>query len=435
MDPGDQDLLVSYQEQQEGIFPGNGYSGPNITIEGQEEAEEVMAKWSVTRPGGVSRVELDKLLQMPVNPNEVYNNNNNNNNNSAAETASETDSGISDDQRPDSPLPAETTPARLFQLVYGVSVKTEAPSVDADLVSIELGSWKSQVLLPEACIVDTAPGTSSGARRAGYGAGGDPGTTDSLLHFPDLSLTEEEKRLLSQEGIVLPSNLPLTKAEERILKKVRRKIRNKQSAQESRRRKKEYIDGLESRVAACTAQNQELQKQVEQLEHHNLSLITQLRRLQSLIKQTSNKAAQTSTCVMILACSLVLLIFPSYSPFRLENPVSQQGYKPTGVISRTILTDVESSRRSEGAEPVDLQGDRRDPADPLQMLPTAGGTRPSPEGEPAVARGSHQEAGRSPSPVPSGPGATANGSRLQPPGQDPSPAGADSSKPGHADEM
>ncbi|GCC45496.1 hypothetical protein chiPu_0029892, partial [Chiloscyllium punctatum] len=59
-------------------------------------------------------------------------------------------------------------------------------------------------------------------------------------------------------------------AEERILKKVRRKIRNKQSAQESRRRKKEYIDGLESRVAACTAQNQELQKQVLKLEHHNV---------------------------------------------------------------------------------------------------------------------------------------------------------------------
>lgn len=78
-----------------------------------------------------------------------------------------------------------------------------------------------------------------------------------------------------QEGVTLPSTLPLTQvcgergegaaggqrgagltpplpppqAEERILKKVRRKIRNKQSAQNSRQRKKEYLDRLESRWA------------------------------------------------------------------------------------------------------------------------------------------------------------------------------------------
>ncbi|NXG40516.1 CR3L4 protein, partial [Dromaius novaehollandiae] len=114
-----------------------------------------------------------------------------------------------------------------------------------------------------------------------------------------LLLTEEEKRLLSQEGVTLPSCLPLTKAEERILKKVRRKIRNKQSAQDSRRRKKEYLDGLESRAAACSAQNQELQKKVQELEKCNGSLLSQLQALQALLKPTSTKAAQTSTCILV----------------------------------------------------------------------------------------------------------------------------------------
>ena len=59
----------------------------------------------------------------------------------------------------------------------------------------------------------------------------------------NLCLSHEEKILLLQQGIVLPSDMPLTKQEEKALRAVRRKIRNKVSIQ----LKKMYIknDGLE----------------------------------------------------------------------------------------------------------------------------------------------------------------------------------------------
>lgn len=300
-------------------------------------SDRPLQDWAVDPDSTLHDSESEDVLH-GVDPNEVFPSG------PPADPSSESDSGISEEPVVESPVAMVTTAATqpalatVYQVVYDISglggAKTDAGQ--ENIISIELDEWSSQVLLSDSCIVNELPMVSA-ARQVAI----DPPSPDGDL--ADLQLTEEEQKLLTQEGVSLPSNLPLTKAEERILKKVRRKIRNKQSAQDSRRRRKEYIDGLESRAAACSAQNKELQRTVEQLEKRNMSLLAQLRQLQSLIKQTVSKGAQTSTCLLIILVSLGLIILPSFSPFR-RDPTADIDYRPTGVISRNILTDPMSSQ-------------------------------------------------------------------------------------------
>ncbi|XP_073540565.1 cyclic AMP-responsive element-binding protein 3 [Phyllobates terribilis] len=188
-----------------------------------------------------------------------------------------------------------------------------------------------------------------------------------------LQLTEEESRLLGKEGVLLPQHLPLTKAEERALKRVRRKIRNKRSAQESRKKKKEYVDGLENRVTTCTAHNQELQKKVQQLQRQNYSLIQQLRNLQALLSQSGAKTTSSSTCVMVLALSFCLILFPSLYPFGLN--IGQRDLRgvvhsrqlrgvPTAPSLSVVATDTDEQEAR--VEKVVLE---RTPAGPSQEPP------------------------------------------------------------------
>ncbi|XP_016395872.1 cyclic AMP-responsive element-binding protein 3-like protein 3-A [Sinocyclocheilus rhinocerous] len=171
----------------------------------------------------------------------------------------------------------------------------------------------------------------------------EPATKATQQSYQELVLTEDEKRLLAKEGLTLPNQFLLTKYEERILKKIRRKIRNKQSAQESRKKKKEYIDGLESRMAACSAHNQDLQRKVFQLEKCNISLMEQLRRLQVMVMNGSNKTAQTGTCILVLLLSFTLILLPNLKPFT-DTKVSQHGdFSPLRVHSRS-LHNLQSSR-------------------------------------------------------------------------------------------
>ncbi|XP_059621955.1 uncharacterized protein LOC132265360 isoform X2 [Phlebotomus argentipes] len=134
--------------------------------------------------------------------------------------------------------------------------------------------------------------------------------TESSVAGNKLILTAEEKRLLAKEGISLPTNYPLTKHEERELKRIRRKIRNKISAQDSRKRKKEYVDGLEERVKQCTEENQTLMKRIKMLQSQNANLTSQMKKLQALLSKGAN-TAQPATCLMVLLLSMALIAAPN----------------------------------------------------------------------------------------------------------------------------
>ncbi|XP_014665080.1 PREDICTED: cyclic AMP-responsive element-binding protein 3-like protein 2 isoform X2 [Priapulus caudatus] len=110
-----------------------------------------------------------------------------------------------------------------------------------------------------------------------------------------LLLSEEEKRTLMQEGYPVPIKLPLTKSEEKVLKKIRRKIKNKISAQESRRKKKEYVDALEKMCENFSGENMDLRKKLESLQNSNKSMSLQLQKLQALTgKLTQDVSIQTA---------------------------------------------------------------------------------------------------------------------------------------------
>lgn len=384
MDLGIPDLLDAWLEPPEDIFSTGsvlelGLHCPPPEVPVTRLQEQGLQGWKSggDHGCGLQESEPEDFLKLFIDPNEVY----------RSEASPGNDSGTSEDPcRPDSPpAPRATSSPTLYEVVYEAGALERmqgetGPTVG--LISIQLDQWSPAFMVPDSCMVSELPFDAHAhiLPRAGTLA---PVPCTTLLPCQTLFLTDEEKRLLGQEGVSLPSHLPLTKAEERVLKKVRRKIRNKQSAQDSRRRKKEYIDGLESRVAACSAQNQELQKKVQELERHNISLVAQLRQLQTLIAQTSNKAAQTSTCVLILLFSLALIILPSFSPFQGRPEAGPEDYQPHGVTSRNILTHKD---RTENLETQVVESRLREPPeakdanDSTRTLLEKMGGKPRPSG-------------------------------------------------------
>ncbi|KQK82884.1 cyclic AMP-responsive element-binding protein 3-like protein 4 [Amazona aestiva] len=89
--------------------------------------------------------------------------------------------------------------------------------------------------------------------------------------FPELGLTEEQKQLLMAEDFTY---LPLTQVKDQLMKKVRRKSRNRRSTQNTYCRNKKNMNNLE-----------------------NKSLFGQFRKLQACVNPYSNRTAVAKACM------------------------------------------------------------------------------------------------------------------------------------------
>merc|ERR1719186_14039 len=158
------------------------------------------------------------------------------------------------------------------------------------------------------------PGPAAKRRRVSASSS-DSGVEDSNFRhqdnkYPALELNEEEQKMATKENMKFPTHYPLTREEERNLKKIRRKIRNKLSAQDSRKRKREYVDSMEDRVKHVSDENAELKEKINALETQNKTLAAQLRRLHQIVVNGGLRQGQTSTALMVLLLSTALFLIP-----------------------------------------------------------------------------------------------------------------------------
>lgn len=117
--------------------------------------------------------------------------------------------------------------------------------------------------------------------------------TESIDVLPDDINTLDQKSLLQLSSRAFEeyvkrktANRDLTSEEKKDLKRQRRLIKNRESAQASRQRKKNYIEKLEAKVASLQQSNNQLRSQVTSLTADNTSLRQEVQNLQGLIKKT-----------------------------------------------------------------------------------------------------------------------------------------------------
>lgn len=141
----------------------------------------------------------------------------------------------------------------------------------------------------------------------------------SFLTNKDQLLSMSSKKL--EECVQsLSAVRPLTPEEEKQLKRQRRLIKNRESAQLSRQKKKQYVENLEKQVKTLSSENSNLKTQVNHLSSRNQQLEEQVANLQTYIQQqqqlakagsskifNKNSTAAAGLCMFVILFSFGLI--------------------------------------------------------------------------------------------------------------------------------
>jgi len=221
-----------------------------------------------------------------------------------------------------------------------------------DICSIPMSDVKQEPLKDELSVDPTAvchqpsSGPVTGKKRTRKALGNGKPDFQSMS---SKSLEEYAKQLEATGALTID--------EERQLKKQRRLIKNRESAQLSRQRKKQYITDLEQKVRTMTSETEGLKQQVADLTGKNIELENQVAQLKSIVNSIplKNPKATVGLCVVVFLFSLGLFFnaptTPSYTNPQLTHPSS--------VYTGRVLQEVPFSEETTEVEPL-LQKRTRD---------------------------------------------------------------------------
>lgn len=167
----------------------------------------------------------------------------------------------------------------------------------------------------------------------------------SATHSSKSAKLDFQTKTLEEYQQQLESGRTLTIEEERLLKKQRRLIKNRESAQLSRQRKKQYIVDLENKVKMMDSENEKLRLQVAQMNNRNVDLENQVAQLKSMMNSIPVKhpKAALGLCMVVFLLSLGVF-FPQNSS---SGPSTSDYSHPPSVYTGRVLQEVARAEVSE----------------------------------------------------------------------------------------